>query len=836
MSTDINSSAPTRAEQLRRAEGVEFFGEMVGSGYRVPPSLVRRLDGQTVQLTPLLYATLREIDGLRDCSEIAEAVSESTGRSVSAENVRHFVDHQLRPLGLLTGADGTEPTVSKRNPLLSLRFRCVVTNPELTHRLTDPFRILFRSWMVVPVLAAFAVVCWWVFFRKGLASAAYDAFDRPGLLILVFVVTILSAGFHEFGHAAAARYGGATPGVMGVGLYLLWPAFYTDVTDSYRLSRRGRLRTDLGGLYFNAIVAVAITGVWLFLRYDALLLVVATQIIQMLRQLAPLVRFDGYHVLADLTGVPDLYSRIKPMLLGVLPWRWGDPQARLLKPWARIVVTVWVLVVVPLLLASLAIAVIALPRVLGTAWASLGKQHDVMASAWAAGDSVQVIARVLAMIAIVIPVAGVVYMLSRLVRRCVAGVWGSTSGKPIARALAVIAGGAVLSGLAYAWAPHDGNYRPITPDERGTLGDIVYALGMNRTSGSEAPIPLAAADTLTPGRRGVVQALWDDRTPRPTADSPQLAVILVPKMPTLPATGGGGTTNFSLPTRGDGWVFPVDKPLAPGPGDNQALAVNTADNTTVYEAAFAMVYVDDNSDALNVNEAHAYASCDSCAAVAVAYQVVFVIDTDDSDDNVAVPQNLAGALNYDCVNCLTYAIAQQLFVTLDEPLSEDAMTKLDGVWERVAAYEAKIEAGEVPPETIAAQLDTYTNEIKAIVEADQPGTFPIPTTAESSSVPLTTSAVPTPAASPTAVPPSSSAPEPVSTGDADVPGDTVGTDATDPTVAATATESAAGSATSTADEATADDTTSTGTADPGEPSSDTSTSDSSGSNDAKASP
>ena len=59
----------------------------------------------------------------------------------------------------------------------------------------------------------------------------------------------------------------------------------------------------------------------------------------MLRQLTPLVRFDGYHVLADITGVPDLYHRIKPTLLGMLPWRWRDPEATVLKPWARAVVT-----------------------------------------------------------------------------------------------------------------------------------------------------------------------------------------------------------------------------------------------------------------------------------------------------------------------------------------------------------------------------------------------------------------------------------------------------------------------------------------------------------------
>ena len=90
--------------------------------------------------------------------------------------------------------------------------------------------------------------------------------------------------------------------------------------------------------------------------WHAVLLVIATQMLQMVRQLAPLVRFDGYHVLADLTGVPDLYQRIGPTLLGLLPGRWRDPEATVLKPWARAVVTAWVLVVVPLLLAVLLLA------------------------------------------------------------------------------------------------------------------------------------------------------------------------------------------------------------------------------------------------------------------------------------------------------------------------------------------------------------------------------------------------------------------------------------------------------------------------------------------------
>ena len=209
-----------------------------------------------------------------------------------------------------------------------MRFRYSVTDPERTRKLTAPFAALFNPLIVVAVTAAFLAACWWVLMVKGLASATHEAFANPGLVLLILAVTVLSAGFHEFGHAAAARRGGATPGAMGAGLYLMWPAFYTDVTDSYRLGRGGRLRTDLGGLYFNAIVAVAIMGIWWATGFDALLLVVVTQILQMVRQLLPLVRFDGYHILADATGVPDLFQRIKPTLLGLLPWRWDRPRSQ----------------------------------------------------------------------------------------------------------------------------------------------------------------------------------------------------------------------------------------------------------------------------------------------------------------------------------------------------------------------------------------------------------------------------------------------------------------------------------------------------------------------------
>src|SRR3954470_10234817 len=429
----------TSRDVLRRADGVQLIGEMPGSGYREPPALVRRADGQTIQLTPLLYQLLQLVDGGQAVEDVANELSRRTGRLVNPDNVRTLVDDQLRPLGLLLRPDGTQPEVKRSNPLLGLRFRFAVTDPERTRRLTAPFAVLFRPLVAVPLLAAFALVCWWVFFAKGLASATYEAFQHPGLLLLVIAVTTLSAGFHEFGHAAAARYGGATPGAMGAGLYVIWPAFYTDVTDSYRLGRGGRLRTDLGGLYFNAIVAVAVAGAWMATRYDALLLVVATQILQMLRQLTPLVRFDGYHVLADLTGVPDLFHRIKPTLLGLLPWRWGHPDTTVLKVWARAVVTVWVVVVVPALLAALALMVLALPHVLATAWVKLQAEQQQLATTWGDGDVTASLARMIAIAAVALPILGTFVILTRTLRRASVSVWRRTAGRPALRGLSVLA-------------------------------------------------------------------------------------------------------------------------------------------------------------------------------------------------------------------------------------------------------------------------------------------------------------------------------------------------------------------------------------------------------------
>ena len=738
-----------------RAEGVRLMGEMSGSGYRRPPSLARRGDGQVVQLTPLLYLVLAGLDGERGYDELADEVSRASGRTVSPDNVRQLSD-KLRSLGLAASEDGSQPSLKRSNPLLALRFKAVVTDPERTRRLTAPFAALFNPILVAAVLAVFVWISWWVLFERGLASATHDAFARPGLLLVVLTVTVLSAGFHEFGHAAAARRGGATPGAMGVGLYLIWPAFYTDVTDSYRLGRGGRLRTDLGGLYFNALVAVGTATVWWLTRDDAILLLVATQILQMLHQLLPLVRFDGYHVLADLTGVPDLFQRIGPTLRGLLPWHWRDAEARLLKPWARAVVSVWVLTVVPLLAFTLVVLVTTFPRIVGSALTSSRLQWAGLAAALQDGDVLSVAARGVAALVVLLPPLAMAIALSRVVRRVAVSTWTRTRGRPVRRGLALVLAAALAAALVWVWWPSPGRYRPVQAYEQGTLTNLAMPLAR--------PAPGFATGTegrgavyLPPGRAA------------PTREHPMLAVVLVPHDPgsttqpdgaPAPATGSGPVADGTVSHAGAGtWIFPIDQPLAPEDGDNQALSVNTTDDTVTYDTAFALIWADGDTPVDNTNEAYALASCDNCAAVAVAFQVVLVTGQAD----VAVPQNVSVALNYDCTSCLTYSLAVQLFVTLDGPLGDDAMAALDQLWQQIAAYGDNI--GQVPLDEIQAQLTDFEHQILAIIEADQgslgvPSGSPSPSESASTAVPTdpassTSPLVESPGSS-TSVPPSSS--------------------------------------------------------------------------------
>src|SRR3954470_22423203 len=190
---DSAAEAPSLSA-LDRAEGVEPLGDVHGSGYENGAALVRRADGQMVQLGPLMYALLECVDGQRSIPELSTCVSERVGRDFDEEHVVALAQ-KLAAQGLLAGTEQNAPPRS--NPLLALRWKVLVTNPVVTRRLTTPFLWLFRPWIVVPVVACFAGTFAYVFVHKGIAGATAEAIQSPQLLLLVFALAVASAGFHE---------------------------------------------------------------------------------------------------------------------------------------------------------------------------------------------------------------------------------------------------------------------------------------------------------------------------------------------------------------------------------------------------------------------------------------------------------------------------------------------------------------------------------------------------------------------------------------------------------------------------------------------------------------
>jgi putative peptide zinc metalloprotease protein len=256
------------------------------------------------------------------------------------------------------------------------------------------------------VVAGMVALDAWLFFDHGLAQSVRATIYAPAVLLLLFAGVVVATGFHEIGHATACRYGGAKPGVVGVGIYIVWPAFYTDVTDAYRLNKRGRLRTDLGGVYFNAIFALVVAAVYFASGFEPLLLLVLIQTFAILQQLLPLLRLDGYYIISDLTGVPDMFARVRPTLASLIPGRKRDPRVEELKPWVRAAVSAYVFTVVPLLVFSAVMMIVQAPRVFTTAYDSLGLRYHDVSVAFGAGNAVAGLAGVIQMAVLVLPWRG----------------------------------------------------------------------------------------------------------------------------------------------------------------------------------------------------------------------------------------------------------------------------------------------------------------------------------------------------------------------------------------------------------------------------------------------
>ncbi|RBY79774.1 hypothetical protein DQ238_08990 [Geodermatophilus sp. TF02-6] len=508
--------APSLGDDHRRyllAAGTELIGEYQDSGLHEPKYLVRRADDQVMQLSRLLYRVAGSLDG-RATGQIAADLSAELGRELTGDDVSFLVEERLRPVGIIAAGDAdaddpeeAEPSV-RSDPLLALRYRVGVLPAVVSWRVAGVFRPFFLRPVWVTALAGFVAVLVAIAARGDLLGQALAGVEQlvhaPELLLLIYVLTIAAGTFHECGHVTACRYGGARPGDMGVGLYIVWPAFYSTVTDSYRLSRIGRLRTDLGGVYFNAVFMIGLGLLYLYTGQPWLLIALFGMLGETLRQFIPAIRLDGYYILADLVGVPELFGYVWPALSTVLPGRPTHPKVRELRPWARRVIVGWVALVVPTLLVYFIAFLVLLPHVLPVVWRAFLGYLGTLDTALRTGDVVTSAVGVFQLFLLVLPWVGAVLMAGLIggqLRQLAAVRWGWQWAAPAAwTTVRRVAALGIVGGLAGALVWRVGavaaSAPPSTAEARITASAFAVLHGGRDAAPPVAPGERAVRDQL----------------------------------------------------------------------------------------------------------------------------------------------------------------------------------------------------------------------------------------------------------------------------------------------------------------------------------------------------
>ncbi|HZT98655.1 MAG TPA: hypothetical protein VFA10_03285 [Ktedonobacteraceae bacterium] len=452
-------------EQPALAANVQLVGELQESGFKERQWLIQR-GGQFLQLSELLYRVAEHVNGERTLEEIAAAVTETTDWIVSSDHVRHILQTKFIPMGLLAMADGSVASGSVGRVRLPFGFKSVkVLGPGIIDPITRVLQFLYTPLIFVPVLILLALAHGWLYFVHGVTTPIHDTLYAPGQLLLVGGIMLLASIFHEFGHASALRYGGGTVRGMGAGVYLFYPMFYTDVTDSYRLGRWARLRTDIGGFYFELIFALGALALYFITRQEFLLSIMVLTDLAVLSEVSPLVRFDGYWVLTDLTGIPDLFSQVSPFLRSVFSqtgpfWQrvFALPASvarRLpnLKPWVKVVFVCYIIVAIfglPVLLFSL---VLYEPNIVATTWNALLWQKSQFMYSQSTGDLPGMALAITQAFLIAVALCGNGYVLYSAGRRAIRALWNWSKQTLKYRivVLALIAGFIVL--VAVLWTP-----------------------------------------------------------------------------------------------------------------------------------------------------------------------------------------------------------------------------------------------------------------------------------------------------------------------------------------------------------------------------------------------
>ena len=197
-----------------------------------------------------------------------------------------------------------------------IAWRLPLLNPSRVIDALVPIgKILFSGWWLA-ALMAMVVGCvlmltqrWPELFADFIALQSGLRGDR---LLLAAVLLLAIKAMHEFGHALACRTVGAECREMGVFFFFGAPCMYCDVSDTWRVPNRWkRILVSAAGMIAELAIAMVACLVWYtnsvpWVQSIALQVMLCCTVVTVLINANPLLRYDGYYILSDAMGIPNL--------------------------------------------------------------------------------------------------------------------------------------------------------------------------------------------------------------------------------------------------------------------------------------------------------------------------------------------------------------------------------------------------------------------------------------------------------------------------------------------------------------------------------------------------
>jgi len=330
-------STLSRPISLRRRRDLETVPQMLG-GERVW-AIKDPLGLQYFHLRETEYWILQQLNGTATLEGLVDAFAEEFApQRLRLGDLQQFLGtlHQSG-LVLANSPKQADELLRRKNANQRRRFWQTLANPlALRFRGLDPDRALTwiearMSWLIHPwvgalgtglVIAALLLVA--SRFDVLLARLpARDTFFSPANLLWIAVALGVVKVLHELGHALACKHFGGECHEMGLMLLCFTPCLYCNVSDAWMLPGKWqRAAVGLAGMGVELVVASVATFLWWYSvpgAFNSLCLNVmfVCSVGTLLINGNPLLRYDGYYVLSDLTETPNLSSQAASSLKSV---------------------------------------------------------------------------------------------------------------------------------------------------------------------------------------------------------------------------------------------------------------------------------------------------------------------------------------------------------------------------------------------------------------------------------------------------------------------------------------------------------------------------------------